>query len=88
MTVISDIQSSLLMFMCNIANTYSCKKFSGPGISDHREQRESSYFVDAAIAFCKLQHLILNVPIKAQVRHLSFFRGFRPLTFSCNISVC
>nr|XP_016504943.1 PREDICTED: uncharacterized protein LOC107822878 [Nicotiana tabacum] len=66
MTVISDIQSSLLMFMCNIANTYSCKKFSGPGISDHREQRESSYFVDAAIAFCKLQHLILNVPIKAQ----------------------
>ncbi|KAK4365083.1 hypothetical protein RND71_016441 [Anisodus tanguticus] len=66
MTVIGDIQSLLLMLMCNIANTFSCKKFSGPGISDHREQRESSYFVDAAIAFCKLQHFIPNVPIKAQ----------------------
>ncbi|PHT74111.1 hypothetical protein T459_21388, partial [Capsicum annuum] len=66
MTVIGDIQSLLLMFMCNVANTYSCKKFSASGISDHREQRESLYFVDAAIAFCKLQHLIPNVPIKTQ----------------------
>ncbi|MCD7464840.1 hypothetical protein HAX54_053492, partial [Datura stramonium] len=65
-TVIGDIQSLLLMFMCNVANTYSCKKFSCSGISDHREQRESLYFVDAAIAFCKLQHLIPNVSIKTQ----------------------
>ncbi|CAN4127975.1 unnamed protein product [Withania somnifera] len=66
MTLISDIQSLLLMFMCNVANTYSSKKLSCSGISDHREQREILYFVDAAIAFCKLQHLIPNVPIKTQ----------------------
>ncbi|XP_004245382.2 calcineurin-binding protein 1 [Solanum lycopersicum] len=65
-TVIGDIQSLLLMFMCNVANTYSCKKFSSSGISDHTEQRESVYFIDAVIAFCKLQHLIPNVPIKTQ----------------------
>lgn len=66
MTVIGDIQSLLLMFMCNVANTYSCKKFSCSEISDHTEQIESYYFVDAVIAFCKLQHLIPNVPIKTQ----------------------
>lgn len=81
MTVIGDIQSLLLMFMCNVANTYSCKKFSCSEISDHTEQIESYYFVDAVIAFCKLQHLIPNVPIKTQVRHIPFLEGL-----DCRIS--
>lgn len=66
--VIGDIQSLLVMAMCNIANLYFAKKSSGLGVSESTEQNEQCYFVDAAIAFCKLQQLNLNLPIKSQVR--------------------
>ncbi|XP_071917630.1 calcineurin-binding protein 1 isoform X2 [Coffea arabica] len=66
MKVIKDIQSILLVLMCNVANKYLCKKSSGLGISDENLQGQICYFVDAAIAFCKLQHLSPSVPIKTQ----------------------
>lgn len=64
--VVDDIQSLLLVLMCNIANAYFSRKSSGLGIPDLVEQREKCHFIDAAIAFCILQHLKPNVPIKAQ----------------------
>ncbi|KAL3844213.1 hypothetical protein ACJIZ3_001616 [Penstemon smallii] len=66
MAVIGDIQSLLLTLMCNIANSYFARKSSGIGVTESIEQTERCYFVDAAIAFCKLQHLNFNVTIKSQ----------------------
>ncbi|KAL2548434.1 Tetratricopeptide repeat (TPR)-like superfamily protein [Forsythia ovata] len=66
MTVVGDIQSLLLALMCNIAGTYFSKKSSGLGVPHSIEQTERCSFVDAAIAFCKLQHLDFSVPIKTQ----------------------
>ena len=80
MKVIKDIQSILLVLMCNVANKYLCKKSSGLGISDENLQGQICYFVDAAIAFCKLQHLSPSVPIKTQVWHKSCF--FKMLTLT------
>lgn len=71
MAVIGDIQSLLLMLMCNIANSCFAKKSAGPGVPESIEQNERCYFVDAAIAFCKLQRLNFNLPIKSQVRMYS-----------------
>lgn len=65
--VIGDIQSLLVMAMCNIANLYFGKKSSGLGAPESNEQNEQCYFVDASIAFCKLQQLNCNLPIKLQV---------------------
>ncbi|KAG6388010.1 hypothetical protein SASPL_153207 [Salvia splendens] len=64
--VIADIQSLLVMAMCNIANLYFAKKSSGIGVPESTEQNEQCYFVDAAIAFCKLEQLNPNLPIKSQ----------------------
>ncbi|PON67874.1 Signal transduction response regulator [Parasponia andersonii] len=61
---INDIQSLLLSVMCNVAGIFLCKKSSGLLIVD---QTERHCFVEAAIAFCKLQHLNLTVPVKTQV---------------------
>ncbi|KAK4412567.1 Calcineurin-binding protein 1 [Sesamum alatum] len=63
---IGDIQSLLLMFLCNIANSCFAKRSFGLGDLESIEQAEQCYFVDTAIAFCKLQHLNFNVPIKSQ----------------------
>lgn len=76
MQVIGDIQSLLVMAMCNIANLYFAKKSSGLGVPESTEQNEQCYFVDAAIAFCKLQQLNLNLPIKSQVRCALTFLTF------------
>lgn len=65
--VIGDIQSLLVMAMCNIANFYFGKKSPGLGAPESTEQNEQCYFVDASIAFCKLQQLNCNLPIKLQV---------------------
>ncbi|XP_007012204.2 PREDICTED: uncharacterized protein LOC18588015 isoform X2 [Theobroma cacao] len=65
--IISDIQSLLLAIMYNIANNVLCKKSSMPVIIDQLEQKQSNCFIDAAIAFCKLQHLDPSVTIKTQV---------------------
>ncbi|KAL6501999.1 hypothetical protein OROGR_027132 [Orobanche gracilis] len=64
--VIGDIQSLLLTYMCNIANSCFCKKSYGLGVLESIEQTEKSYFVNAAIAFCKLEQLNVNIPIKFQ----------------------
>ncbi|KAK4274233.1 hypothetical protein QN277_017489 [Acacia crassicarpa] len=59
-----QVQSMLLSIMSYFANKLVSDKASGLMISD---QAESSCFVDAAIVFCKLQHLNSNIPIKTQV---------------------
>ncbi|KAG8375629.1 hypothetical protein BUALT_Bualt10G0120200 [Buddleja alternifolia] len=66
MAVIGDMQSLLLTLMCNIPNSCFAKKSSGLDVPESIEQTERCYFVDAAIAFCKLQHLNFNIPIKSQ----------------------
>ncbi|XAR70823.1 hypothetical protein NMG60_11027828 [Bertholletia excelsa] len=67
MGIIGDIQALLLAFKCNIANMHLLKRSAGPALSDQTEQSERSCFIDAAIAFCKLQHLNPNIPIKTQI---------------------
>ncbi|KAJ4839309.1 hypothetical protein Tsubulata_018120 [Turnera subulata] len=64
---ISDIQTLLLGVMCHIAINYLCKKSSVPLVTDEIEQRQRGCFIDAGIAFCKLQHLLLSIPVKIQV---------------------
>ncbi|XP_004501088.1 calcineurin-binding protein 1 [Cicer arietinum] len=59
-----QMQSLLLLIMSYVANVLVCNKTSAQVISD---QVESSCFVDAAIVFCKLQHLSRTTPIKTQV---------------------
>ncbi|KAL2340079.1 hypothetical protein Fmac_008019 [Flemingia macrophylla] len=61
---ICEMQSLLLLSMSYVANILGCNNASAQVIS---EQAASSCFVDAAIVFCKLQHLILTTPIKTQV---------------------
>ncbi|TKY74519.1 Calcineurin-binding protein cabin-1 [Spatholobus suberectus] len=61
---ICQMQSLLLLIMSYVANMLVCNKASPQVISD---QAESSCFVDAAIVFCKLQHLSPTTPIKTQV---------------------
>lgn len=68
MEIIGHIQCLLLNLMCNIANLYFSKKSSGIGVPDSIEHTERCYFVDAAIAFCKLQHLNFNAAIKSQTK--------------------
>lgn len=64
---IADIQALLLALMCNIARMCFCKKPSGVSSPDYGEQKQRCFFVNAAIAFCKLQHLDLTIPIRTQV---------------------
>ncbi|KAL8161071.1 hypothetical protein V2J09_012560, partial [Rumex salicifolius] len=64
---IGEIQSLLCQLMCNIARLYFSKKSSGVSSMDEMEQKPQHCFVDAAIAFCKLQHLDVAVPTKTQV---------------------
>ncbi|XVF35387.1 hypothetical protein REPUB_Repub18cG0141300 [Reevesia pubescens] len=66
-SIIGDIQSLLLAIMYSIANNVLCKKSSMPVIVDQPEQKQSNCFIDAAIAFCKLQHLDPSVTAKTQV---------------------
>ncbi|RZC50076.1 hypothetical protein C5167_018500 [Papaver somniferum] len=66
-SIVGDIQSLLLTVMCNIISTFLCKKYSELATVDQMEQLESHWFVDAANAFCRLQHLNQSVPCKSQV---------------------
>ncbi|KAL8126913.1 hypothetical protein AgCh_014003 [Apium graveolens] len=43
------------------------RRSSGVAISEESEQWQKGCFVDAAIAFFKLQHLIPSVPVKSQI---------------------
>ncbi|CAA0824266.1 Tetratricopeptide repeat (TPR)-like superfamily protein [Striga hermonthica] len=65
LAVIGDIQSLLLTYMCNVANSCFSKKSSGIGVLESIEQPEQCCFVEAAIAFFKLEHLDINVTIKS-----------------------
>ncbi|KAI6682262.1 hypothetical protein NL676_036143 [Syzygium grande] len=64
---IRDIQYLLLAAMCNVARALSCRTFSGSGTVDQTEQKQRSAFLDAAITFCKLQHLDGSADVKTQV---------------------
>jgi len=64
---ICQMQSLLLLIMSYVGNILALNKASAQVISD---QAESSCFVDAAIVFCKLQHLSPTMPIKTQVSYL------------------
>jgi calcineurin-binding protein cabin-1 len=70
---IGDLQSLLLVVMCNVASNFLCKKSSGPVVVDETDQKQQCCFVDAATAFCKLQHLNPTVPVKTQVNHTLVF---------------
>ncbi|XP_042375103.1 calcineurin-binding protein 1-like isoform X1 [Zingiber officinale] len=65
--VISDIQLLLLTVMCSAIRTIVSQKFSSSVTSGQTDQLESWCLVDAATAFCKLQHLDSFVSIKTQV---------------------
>lgn len=65
--IISDIQSLLLTVMSNAVRTILIQKCSGTSSSVSMDQFNGSCLVDAAIAFCKLQHLDPSISIKAQV---------------------
>lgn len=67
MRIIGDIQSLLLAVMYHIANIYFSKKSLETDDLDDNERRQKSCFVDAAIAFFRLQHLNPNIPIKTQI---------------------
>ncbi|XP_057516436.1 calcineurin-binding protein 1 isoform X3 [Amaranthus tricolor] len=64
---IAGMQTLLLALMCNIARMSFCKKPSGILSSDPCEQKQKCFFVNAVVAFWKLQHLDLTISIKAQV---------------------
>ncbi|XP_072951059.1 calcineurin-binding protein 1 isoform X2 [Typha angustifolia] len=65
--ILADIQSLLLAVMCSAVKLILVKKVSSSGTSNHADQFESWFLVDAAIAFCKLQHLDPSVSVKSQV---------------------
>ncbi|XP_004291149.1 PREDICTED: uncharacterized protein LOC101292862 [Fragaria vesca subsp. vesca] len=64
MSSIGDLQCLLLSVMCNVASIFLCKKSPELVIADEIEQ---SCFIEASIAFCKLQHLNHMIPVKTQV---------------------
>ncbi|XP_010546513.1 PREDICTED: uncharacterized protein LOC104818581 [Tarenaya hassleriana] len=64
---IADIQSSLLTVMSSIVRQFLAKKCSDSQNTDATEENQKSCFLDAAIVFCKLQHLDSTTPTKSQV---------------------
>ena len=67
MSIVGDIQSLLLTIMCAAVKIILSRKLSCSGTSYQVDQLESSCLIDAAIAFCKLQHLDPTISIKTQV---------------------
>ncbi|KAG8062156.1 hypothetical protein GUJ93_ZPchr0003g16628, partial [Zizania palustris] len=66
-SIVGDFQSLLLTIMCAAVKMILSRKHSCTGPSYQADQLESSCLVDAAIAFCKLQHLDPMISIKVQV---------------------
>ncbi|KAF5192614.1 Calcineurin-binding protein [Thalictrum thalictroides] len=66
-SIIGGIQALLLTYMRNIISIFLCKKSSDLGTADQTQQMESCSFVEAVIAFCKVQQLNQSVPVKTQV---------------------
>ncbi|GAV56976.1 TPR_11 domain-containing protein [Cephalotus follicularis] len=67
MSIIGEIQTLMLAVMCNVASNFLQKNSPGPLIADQSEQKHHCCFLDAAISFCKIQHLDPTVPVKTQV---------------------
>lgn len=67
-STIGDMQCLLLSVMCNVASIFLSKKSSDLVITD---QIERSCFIEASIAFCKLQHLNIMITVKTQVSLVS-----------------
>lgn len=68
--LLGQVQCLLLTIMCHVVRALPSLKSSGIAGADPYEQLESSCFVDAAVAFCKLQHLDLSVSVRKQVELL------------------
>ncbi|XP_020576011.1 uncharacterized protein LOC110021739 isoform X2 [Phalaenopsis equestris] len=66
-SVIGNIQSLLLTVICSSLGKILNQKGSIPGNLNTADHSECCLLVDAAIAFCKLQHLQPSIPSKAQV---------------------
>ncbi|KAK8963966.1 hypothetical protein KSP40_PGU011594 [Platanthera guangdongensis] len=65
--VSGDIQNLLLTVICSTVGQILNQKVSITGSFNPTDQSECCLLVDAAIAFCKLQHLQPSVSAKAQV---------------------
>lgn len=72
-SIVGDFQSLLLTIMCAAVKMILSRKHSCTGTSYQADQLESSCLVDAAIAFCKLQHLDPMISIKIQARSAHHF---------------
>ncbi|KAF6164263.1 hypothetical protein GIB67_010233, partial [Kingdonia uniflora] len=66
-STIGDVQALLLTVMCSTVGIFIYKKSFASETADQTDQLESRWFVDAVIAFCKIQHLHQSLPIKTQV---------------------
>lgn len=68
--LLGHMQQLLLTIMCHISMMSAVRKSSGLAVSDAIEQSEATCFVDAAVAFCRLQHLHTVTSIRQQVELL------------------
>lgn len=66
---VAGIQALLLTVMSNIVRRFLSKRYSDSQNADGIEEEKKSCFLDAAIGFCKLQHLDSTMSTKYQVRH-------------------
>ena len=76
--VLGRTQLLLLTLMCHFVQTLSHRKInSGVANLSLSTQTHSNCFVDSAIAFCRLQHLLLAIPMEHQVcSSLSWLRKY------------
>lgn len=85
---IAGIQSLLLTVMSNIVRHLLSKRDSDSQIADEIEEEQKSCFVDAAIGFCKLQHLDSTISTKCQVSHGFFGESLLSVMTLKAILVC
>lgn len=85
---IAGIQSLLLTVMSNIVRHFLSKRYSDSQISDEIEEEQKSCFLDAAIGFCKLQHLDSTISTKCQVSHGFFGESLLSVITLKAILVC
>ncbi|XP_057818754.2 calcineurin-binding protein 1 isoform X2 [Cryptomeria japonica] len=69
--LLGRLQCLLLTVMCHIIKVLPSLKSSGLVGTDSSEQLETTCFVNAAVAFCKLQHLDSGVSLRKQVELLA-----------------
>lgn len=66
---VAGLQSLLLTVMSNSVRHFISKKYSDSQNADGIDEEQKSCFLDAAIGFCKLQHLDSTMSTKYQVSH-------------------